>query len=323
MVSHYTFKSFVLLFLFTVSVAANSETLNGFNVKNSIIKQEMILSGGPPKGGIPALTDPEFVKVKNANWLDDDDRVLGVKVNGIAKAYPLSILNWHEVVNDKFDNKPVLVTYCPLCFSGVAFDPVINGQRYIFGVSGLLYDSDVLLYDKKTESLWSQLMSQAIAGELVQKKLDSIPLINTTWKDWRSRHPETMVLSLNTGYRRDYKRDPYIDYRKEPHTMFPVQFRSKGYHPKELVLGINVGSHYKAYPFSELSKSNGTIQDRIGFETVYIKYDKDSNSAYAANPACETIPAVTLFWFAWYTFNPDTVVYKHDSKPDSVSDIQC
>lgn len=295
--------------LFRVYVA-HSATDNGFDLSKSLVPASEIFSGGPPKDGIPALTDPKFIPATNADWLNDDDRVLGVYLNGIAKAYPLNIMNWHEIVNDTFSNRYVLVTYCPLCFSGMAFDPVINGERYLFGVSGLLYNSDVLLYDRKTESLWSQIMSRAITGKYFGRKLEVIPLENTTWRDWQRKHPGTLVLSRDTGYVRNYGKDPYQEYRQSPEIMFPVRFRAVGYHPKELVLGITIENQAKAYPVSELSRTDGFISDRIAGQNIYISFNEKEMTGRILDSMCKPLPATKLFWFAWYTFYPDTEVFK-------------
>ena len=137
--------------------------LNGFDVSDSLIPTSDIHRGGPPRDGIPALTDPAFENAGAATWLAGEDRVLGVARNGVAKAYPLGIMNWHEVVNDRFADEHIVVTYCPLCYSGMAFEAGINDERHLFGVSGLLFNSDVLLYDGNSESLWSQIMGSAVS----------------------------------------------------------------------------------------------------------------------------------------------------------------
>lgn len=312
------FKALFLLLLVSPFLYVNevrSETNNGFDLSRSIVPRSEILSGGPPRDAIPALTDPEFIPVGKADWMKDDARILGVYINGIAKAYSLQIMNWHEIVNDTFGNKHILITYCPLCFSGIAFDPVIDGDRHLFGVSGLLYNSDVLLYDRNTNSLWSQIMSRAISGEYVNTELEPVPLENTTWLDWRTRHPDTLVLSRDTGYTRDYSHDPYINYRQSPETMFPVKFRSKGYHPKEIVIGITIDNHAKAYPVFELSKSRNKIfSDKVANKTVIIEFNRNERSARIFGANCEPLPATTLYWFAWYTFHPDTEIYKTHHK---------
>ena len=139
----------------------------------------------PLLDGIPSIDQPEFKKA-SAVKLEEGARVLGVMVNGVAKAYPISIMNYHEIVNDEFAGQPVVVTYCPLCGSGIAFDAAIDGQAKTFGVSGLLYNSDVLLYDRQTQSLWSQIMMQAVTGPMAGKELQMLPTMNTSWGEWKA-----------------------------------------------------------------------------------------------------------------------------------------
>ena len=197
----------VAVFVHGGAPIVQAQTLNGFDLSNRLIPLSEIHRGGPPRDGIPALTDPEFVSAQDAHGLHADDRVLGVHRNGVAKAYPLGIMNYHEVVNDLFGNEPIAVTYCPLCFTGIAFragEP--DGSRRLFGVSGLLYNSDVLLYDQQTESLWSRIAAQAITGPRRGETLETIPAANTTWGVWRAEHPESLVLSRNTQHARNYDR---------------------------------------------------------------------------------------------------------------------
>lgn len=319
-------KIIALLIVFVFFYIANihAQTFNGFKVNNSIIPHSEILSGGPSKDGIPALTDPKFENTTAVKWLNDESRVLGISKNGIAKAYPLNIMNWHEIVNDQFGSDYVMVSYCPLCFSGMAFNAKINGVRHLFGVSGLLYNSNVLLYDRNTNSLWSQIMSRAISGEYINTELESVPLKNTTWLNWRTKHPDTLILSRDTGHTRDYSHDPYINYRQSPETMFPVKFRSKGYHPKEIVIGITIDNHTKVYPVSELSKSKNKIfSDKVANKTVIIEFNSDERSARIFDVNCEPLTATTLYWFAWYTFHPDTEIYKTHHKNQSRDTSPC
>ena len=196
-----------LLLAFLVSYfTASAGSKNGFDISNASIPADQILAGGPPKDGIPALSDPKLLNAVDASYLQPNDRVIGVELDGTARAYPIAILNWHEIVNDEINNQKYAVTYCPLCGTGVAFRSDVAGNITEFGVSGLLYNSDVLLYDKKTESLWSQIMGEAVAGKLLGEKLNPIPISHTTWRDWLARHPDTKVLSTETGYSRDYDR---------------------------------------------------------------------------------------------------------------------
>ena len=180
---------------------------SGFDFSRHSIPLEEIKDGGPGKDGIPAIMKPKFHSAKEAP-LKPQDRVLGLVLNGEAKAYPINILNWHEIVNDRVGGQNVVVTFCPLCGTGMVFDGTIAGKRSTFGVSGYLYQSDMLLYDHKTESLWSQIKREAVTGPMMGQHLTLLPSIHTTWANWRKQFPETRVLSEDTGHRRDYDRDP-------------------------------------------------------------------------------------------------------------------
>ncbi|MFN2421931.1 MAG: DUF3179 domain-containing protein [Gemmatimonadota bacterium] len=218
-------------------LATLAQSKNGFDLSNASVPVDQIVSGGPPRDGIPALTDPRFETVTQAAaWMRPDDRLLALEIGRQAKAYPLRILNWHEVVNDQVGRRPVLVTYCPLCGTGMAFDPVVRGKRMLFGVSGLLYNSDVLMYDRETESLWSQIARRATSGSLRGTSLELLPLVHTTWDRWRREHPRGLVLSRETGHDRDYDRDPYLQYAAEPGVMFPLGHRDSRLPEKALVL---------------------------------------------------------------------------------------
>ncbi|NIR48043.1 DUF3179 domain-containing protein, partial [candidate division KSB1 bacterium] len=160
----------LIAFLLNSSLAL-AQTKNGFDLSGSLIPPDEILAGGPPRDGIPAIDNPKFVSPSEADFLQPEDRVLGIDRNGVAKAYPIKIVNWHEIINDRFGDEAVVVTYCPLCGSGVAFSAEINAKATTFGVSGLLYNNDVLLYDRRTKSLWSQLMGKAVTGPLKAEEL--------------------------------------------------------------------------------------------------------------------------------------------------------
>jgi len=283
---------------------------NGFDVSEASIPAAEIHLGGPPKDGIPAIDRPRFLAAEQAGYLDDQAPVLGLALDGDAKAYPVAIMNWHEIVNDRIGGRPVSVTFCPLCGSGIAFSAEVGGRKLDFGVSGLLYNSDMLLYDRQSESLWSQLMGEAVSGPLKGTRLDTLVLEHTSWGDWRSRHPNTWVLSRETGYGRDYDRDPYAGYDNEEGLYFPVARRDPRYHPKERVLGLELDGRFKAYPFAELSRTDGLVEDRIGEHEILIRFDSANRSARALDSAGKPLPTVTTFWFAWYAFHPVTEVFK-------------
>lgn len=292
------------------SVLVLGVVLSGFDFSKHSIPIEEIQSGGPPKDGIPALLTPKFVPAAKARFLNDEDRVLALAQGKEAKAYPIRILNWHEVVNDTLDGKPILITYCPLCGTGMAFDPVINGKKYTFGVSGLLYNSDVLMYDHPTESLWSQVKEEAVTGPMIGSRLQPIFLIHTTWGDWRKEHPDTQVLSTETGHVRDYSRDPYAGYADTRRIFFSVKNQSERYHPKEWVLGIVVQGKAKAYPFSELARQPSVFTDTVNGLTLQVHYKDASKTAFLTKLDGTPIPSVVGFWFGWYAFYPETELYQ-------------
>jgi len=293
-----------------LDAAPSSHQRNGFDLDNSLVPIAEIHSGGPDRDGIPAIDQPRFIKADAVDFLARDDEVLGLVAQGEARAYPIKIMDWHEIVNDRIDGEPIAITYCPLCGSGIAFRAEQAGRALSFGVSGLLYNSDLLLYDRQTESLWSQIAKQAIAGPLVGTELTALPLVHTTWGAWRRAHPQTQVLSTETGERRDYDRAPYGGYANEPGLYFPVSARSKRYHPKERVLGVEVNGQFKAYPFSELSQTDGSVSDKVGGRPIEVRFDWAQPSAQAFDAEGHPLPATTLFWFAWYAFHPETAVYQ-------------
>ncbi|MCG7929014.1 hypothetical protein A3197_16870 [Candidatus Thiodiazotropha endoloripes] len=297
--------------LFTsAQISAGAIYKNGFDVTDAIIEVSEILPGGPPRDGIPAIDEPQFVHADDADFLKPEDRILGVERNGIVKAYPINILNWHEIVNDRFRQEPIVITFCPLCGTGMAFEATVRGNPLMFGVSGLLYNSDVLLYDRASESLWSQIMKQSISGKHQGDRLRHVPLQHTNWADWSDRYPDTLVLSDDTGFSRDYQRSPYRGYDKSRDLYFPVEFRSKGYHPKERVLGLEVNGTYKAYPFIELSKTDGLIKENLAGQQLTVKYDIQNQTANAYDLADNLLPSTTAFWFAWYAFHPQTEIFR-------------
>jgi hypothetical protein len=306
-------KGYCRLAALLIALAAThalGETRHGFDLQHSLVPIEEIYAGGPPRDGIPALDEPDLVRAAKADFLVGEDRVLGVAVPGGARAYPIKILNWHEIVNDELAGRPIAVTYCPLCGTGIVFDARVAGRTLDFGVSGLLYNSDVLLYDRQTESLWSQIRQEAITGPLRGVSLAALPVTHTTWRAWREAHPGTLVLSTATGHDRDYSRDPYGDYGQTSELYFPVSARSDRFHAKEWVLGIEIDGRFKAYPFSELAKSGRrAIRDQFNGHSLLIRFDPVNRSATAHDAAGRQLPAVPGFWFAWYAFHPETEVF--------------
>jgi hypothetical protein len=191
----------------------------------------------------------------------------------------------------------------------VVYSRNVEGKPYTFGISGRLYKSNVLFYDHQSESLWSQLMERAISGRLAGKKLDKVSSNRVNWRTWRKRHPNTMVLSTETGYRRDYARDPYEGYYRVGTIWFPVGDVRKDLSPKERVLGIQMGDEARAYDLGNLSKRAGILKDKVGGSTVRIEVNKDGQVVNVMDQEGNPIPHIFSYWFAWQAFHPKTTVY--------------
>ncbi|CAA6828086.1 MAG: FIG01073555: hypothetical protein [uncultured Thiotrichaceae bacterium] len=304
--------SVVISVLLSVGVVHAAPEKNGFDLANSTIPVSQILSGGPPRDGIPAIDQPKFIPANKADYLKPDDRVMGVKYAGEVRAYPINILNWHEIVNDTVNGQAIAVTFCPLCGSGVVYSALINGKAHKFGVSGLLYNSDVLLYDRETETLWSQILAKAISGKMVNSPLTIIPSSHTSWKAWKKQHPNTKVLSRKTGFDRDYSQSPYGNYTSDRTTYFPVAFSSKRYHPKERVLGLTLNGQQKVYPFAELAKFEGnSLRDHFAGKDLVLEFDVENRDGQIKDASGKVLPSINTFWFAWYAFHPEAEIYSY------------
>ncbi len=305
------FRLLLATVLVTGNGAAVAASMNGFALDNASVPLDKIERGGPPRDGIVALTGPRMVNAEDAR-LQDDARVLGLIVNGSARAYPVRYLTVHEIVNDREGEQFYTVTYCPLCGSGVAFATnVRTGVHLNFGVSGLLYNSDLLMYDRNTESLWSQMSATAIAGPLVGTALPRLPLSHTSWSAWREQHPHSLVMTGHPKFRAAYRVHPYPGYARSRRLYFAVEHEApKEFHPKDWVLGVMIGAAKKAYPFVELDKhGQKRFTDHVGNTPVVLEWDPDHQTA-SARVDGEPLAATQAYWFAWYAFHPDTEVFR-------------
>lgn len=284
-----TYGILALSVLLTGCLSSSFEsTQRGFDLDCSIPSSQ--LYSGQVPDGIPALTHPRLLSAVDApRAYDDDDRVLGVVINGAARAYPLLILWWHEIVNDTLGGEPVLVTYCPLTGSGLAFDPRIRGRVRNFGVSGLLYENNLVMFDRLsgggTESLWNQLLMGAQCGAEKGTELRRVPVVETTWARWRELYPETSVLSKATGHTRNYGAYPYGNYDEpdNPTLLFPSSPWNPARPPKELVLGVRSGSASAAYPFGVLDTTAASIavNDTVGGRPILVTFHHPSRTSRA------------------------------------------
>ncbi len=186
----------------------------------------------------------------------------------------------------------------------------LQGQRVTFGISGLLYKSNVLLYDRQTGSLWSQITSRAVSGKLAGTELVQLPSVTTTWQSWQALHPKTSVLSDRTGHFRDYEEDPYAGYHKSSSPMFSAGPADTRLRPKEKVFGVHIDGHSRAYPLGSLPPEPGTLQDRIGPTSIQLHWKAGPSALRATTRDGTPLPGMISYWFAWSGFHPETTIHK-------------
>ena len=242
-----------------------------------------IRSGGPPRDGIPPIDFPKFIQVSDTpEYMNDNEPVVTVEINGESKAYPVAILMWHEIVNDEVGGVPVTVTFCPLCNTAIVFDRRIGETVYDFGTSGNLRNSDLVMWDRQTESWWQQITGEAIVGELTGTKLTFIPAPMLSWADFRDASPDGQLLSRETGFPRNYNRAPYSGYDELDNTpfLFTGQIDSK-LPAMERVVGMDSVNSGVAYPFS-IFESIPIVNDTVGDQDIVIFYAGDTDSGFSA-----------------------------------------
>ena len=246
------------------------------------VPYEEIFSGGPNRDGIPPIDSPRFETVDSADlWIEDPEPVILLEVNGDARAYPLQILIWHEIVNDQVGGDPVVVTFCPLCNTALVFTrPVINGELLTFGTSGNLRLSDLVMWDRQTESWWQQFNGEAIVGDLTGTRLELIPSGIISWEDFKTKHPEGQVLSVNTGFQRNYGRNPYTGY--DNITSYPFAFvgdLNDRLPPMARVLGIPLEDGPGGAYSLDLLKEKLVLNERLGDTPIAIFWKAGTASA--------------------------------------------
>ncbi|MEK7684917.1 MAG: DUF3179 domain-containing protein [Verrucomicrobiota bacterium] len=273
--------------------------LNGFNVSNATIPTSELLSGGPGRDGIPSIDKPKFVRPSAANFLLPNDLVVSVTLGGQTRAYPLRIFVRHEIVNDVLAGLPIAVTYCPLCGTAMVFHRQVAERTLSFGVSGLLHNSGVLMYDRQTGSLWSQLAMKAVSGPQVNTELEWLPSEHLTWAAWKEKYPHGEVLSTQTGAQRNYSGTAYAGYEQSPETMFRVPTYRTELPKKEWVVGLIIDGIARAYPLKSLPPGQ-TVRDEINSAALEITFHPASQLAEVRRAGSgELLPSVKVYWFAW------------------------
>jgi hypothetical protein len=287
--------------------------------KSSVPLQE-IQSGGPSKDGIPAIDEPRYLQVKDVDFLEDREPVIVVAGDDVTHAYPIQILMWHEIVNARLGDTLVAVTFCPLCNTAIVFDRRVGARSLDFGTTGKLRDSDLVMYDRQTESWWQQFSGEAVVGELTGVTLREIPARIVSWEEFQREHPEGLVLSRDTGFTRDYGLNPYSGYdRIDSSPLFATRNADDDrLPPKERVVYVEVAESAYAVPFSSLAtKRTIAIETQRG--TVVVRWRSGVASALDNGVIAlgrdvgassvllegEPIPFHEPFWFAVAAFRPD------------------
>ena len=236
------------------------------------VPYDEILSGGPSKDGIPSIDNPQFINIEEADqWLDSREPVIRVTINQAVKAYPIQILTWHEIVNDSLGGTPIVVSFCPLCNTAIVFERTVDDEVLDFGTSGRLRYSNLIMYDRQTESWWQQGTGEAIVGELTGHKLKLLPAGMISWDVFKNAHPDGLVLSRETGHNRSYGRNPYPGYDDVDNSPFLYQGPEipGALPPVARILALEFDGQPIAYPYSLLADLQ-VINDRVGGQPVVI-----------------------------------------------------
>ncbi|QMU62316.1 MAG: DUF3179 domain-containing protein [Gammaproteobacteria bacterium] len=311
------------------------------------IRLDEIVWGGVRKDGIPALTYPFMTAAKEADYISKDELVFGISINGDTRAYPYRFMDWHEMLNDMIGGVSVSLAYCTLCGSGILYKTKITPDEdpLIFGSSGFLYRSNKLMYDQKTHSLWNQFNGKPVVGSLVQNdiELEVLPLVTTTWGEWLAQHPDTKIMSSETGFKRDYTPGAaYGAYFFSDELMFPASVKDDSLKQKDKVFGLRISGANKAWPL-KLFEQTKVINDQVGIipivligdaktETVRAyrsegkKFQLSKNGQLIAdkqewqqteneligpkNQKLSRLPGHVAYWFAWSGYFPETLAKK-------------
>ncbi len=301
-------------FLWTTSVTAQAfkYAWPDTNFDLTSIDLGEIMSGGPPKDGIPPVDQPLFDSVEQAKaWIAPLEPVISVVIKDVAKAYPLQILTWHEIVNDELSGVPICVTFCPLCNASIVFDRRMDGVVLDFGTTGLLRMSDLVMYDRQTESWWQQFIGAAIVGDQVGNVLNRVPSAILSFESFSQAYPEGSVLNRDTGLRRPYGQNPYPGYDNINASPFLFRGKTDDRVPAmERVLGISYEGQHKIYPFAEFTQ-NPLIQDKVVDVDVLIVASGKLLSALDSRKIAEsrTVPEVTA-WRRHYAGSDETLDFQ-------------
>lgn len=271
-----------------------------------------IMSGGPPRDGIPALTDPGFIPVAEETRLDPTEPVIAVELgDATPRAYPLRYLTWHEIVNDEVAGLPIAVTFCPLCNSAITFDRRVGGAVLNFGVSGLLRNSDMVMFDRETESWWQQAIGRGIVGHHMGTELDILPTWMESWQAFRARNPQGLVMD-EPGHRRPYGSNPYVGYDSAPRPfLYSGEMPPHGIAP--LLRVVRVGD--RAWPLTRLAEAGEITEAGVtltwvegqasALDTDRIGAGRDVGNIRVRDGQGADLAHDVMFAFAFHAFWPE------------------
>jgi hypothetical protein len=300
---------------FLISQQTPEQAMIGESETKQSILPEEIVSGGPPKDGIPSVDNPKFVSMQEANeWISDNEPGIAFSKGNTHRFYPYQILVWHEIVNDIVEGERILVTYCPLCLTGFVFDPLVKGERVEFGTSGKLWKSNLVMYDRKTDSLWAQILGEAIVGEMTGVKLSFLPSDQMLYGNWKNAFPSGQILSRDTGAVRFYGSNPYGDYFSATNLALSLVKPTDTRLPNDaFVFGIVRNGKAKAYLVGVV-KAKGEVEDLFEGTAFVLRYDRELDVVRVFEKleggTEERINPFSSFWFSWVAAHPDTELLK-------------
>lgn len=293
-------KRILLLCYSILFFTCSGESFPGFktDTSKSLIDINSVLPGGPGKDGIPAINNPSFIDLVNGG-IDDDELGIFVSIDGVSRFYPYNILVWHEIVNDSIGKNFFSVTFCPLCGSGIVFNREVDGKILTFGVSGYLYESNLLMYDSATESLWSQSRGEAVIGVYIGKKLGLVSASVLSFKQVKEFYPDTKILSTETGFSRNYNYYPYGNYGINRSLFFPTSEFSERFHPKEMMYAFRYMGRSYSFPVKTLERNNTYSEGKTNIEV------KEINGVIEVYIGDNLTPGYYEMWFSWYIQNSE------------------
>ncbi len=295
----------VLSLTLMISGPGWSIEINGFDLSSELMDANTVIRLGSVDFPKQALDEVKTETISNTEW-EESNLIMGVAINGEARAYPLAIMMWHQIVNDELGGVPVLVTFCRLCGTGLVYDRVVDNKQLTFGMSGLIYRADILLYDKETNSLWSRFLDESVAGPSQGQPIFDLPYRITSLAEWKQLYPESTVISRNTGFDIDYSKTPSgtSSLGESVFAAMPTELR---YHPDMPVIGVSRNGKAKAYPAGEVLISAGKVTDQFGGANLTIEYTVTQQlfSHQIGNQL--TVEQTT--WGTWTDAHPDTAVF--------------